>query len=169
VRLQEEAVQGEIEGMPIRGRFDRIDDVEGLGPVVIDYKTSGSIKRTYPSLVDKMETEYWQIPVYAAMTALVEVAASGFVYYALPPGEESFAAGVQLAPGSRPAPIPLGPRRPHRYGPVDTERVAGAIAHAIQIHRSIVEGECRYERVTHMGICPNCHFARICQRSRASI
>ena len=169
VRLQEEAVEGEIEGMPIRGRFDRIDDVEGLGRVVIDYKTSGSIAKTYPTLVDKIETEYWQIPVYAAMTALVDVAAAGFVYYALPPGEESFAAGVQLAPGNLPAPIPLGSRRPHRYGPVATETVARAMAHAVEIHRSIVEGDCRYERVANMGICPNCHFARICQRSRASI
>ncbi len=169
VRLQEEDVEGEIEGMPIRGRFDRIDDVEGLGPVVIDYKTSGSIKRTYPTLIEKMETEYWQIPVYAAMTALVDIAAAGFVYYALPPGEESFAAGVQLAPGNRPAPIPLGSRRPYRYGPVVTEDVADAVARAVEIFRSIVAGECRYERTDNTGICPNCHFARICQRSRASI
>ncbi len=32
VRLLEESVEGEIDGMPFSGRFDRIDDVEGLGP-----------------------------------------------------------------------------------------------------------------------------------------
>ncbi|HEX5131020.1 MAG TPA: PD-(D/E)XK nuclease family protein [Candidatus Krumholzibacteria bacterium] len=168
VRMLEESIEAVIEGMPIRGRVDRVDDVEGLGPLVIDYKTSGSIKKTYPTLVDKMQTEYWQIPVYAAMTAVNGIAAAGFVYYALPPGEESFAAGVQLVPGDRPAPVPLG-RRPYRYGPVDTRTVAGAMAQAVEIHRTIVEGECEYERTENRQICPNCHFARICQRSRASI
>jgi CRISPR/Cas system-associated exonuclease Cas4 (RecB family) len=154
--------------MPIRGRVDRVDDVDGLGPLVIDYKTSGSIKRTFPTLVDKMQTEYWQIPVYATMTAANNVAAAAFVYYALPPGEDSFAAGVQLAPGNRPAPVPLG-RKPYRYGPVDTRTVADAMANAVEIHRTIVEGECEYQRTDNRQICPNCHFARICQRSRASI
>jgi CRISPR/Cas system-associated exonuclease Cas4 (RecB family) len=168
VRMVEESVEAEIEGMPIRGRVDRVDDVDGLGPLVIDYKTSGSIKRTFPTLVDKMQTEYWQIPVYATMTAANNVAAAAFVYYALPPGEDSFAAGVQLAPGNRPAPVPLG-RKPYRYGPVDTRTVADAMANAVEIHRTIVEGECEYQRTDNRQICPNCHFARICQRSRASI
>ena len=169
VRMLEEKVEAEVEGMPLRGRMDRVDDVEGLGPVVIDYKTSGSIAKTFPTLVEKIETEYWQIPVYATMAAVTGLSAAGFVYYALPPGDESFAVGVQLAPGNRPAPVPLGFRKPHRYGPVNTEIVAGAMARAVEIHRSIVEGECRYERTENRQICPNCHFARICQRSKASI
>jgi hypothetical protein len=103
------------------------------------------------------------------MAAVTGLSAAGFVYYALPPGDESFAVGVQLAPGNRPAPVPLGFRKPHRYGPVNTEIVAGAMARAVEIHRSIVEGECRYERTENRQICPNCHFARICQRSKASI
>jgi CRISPR/Cas system-associated exonuclease Cas4 (RecB family) len=169
VRLQEETVEAEIAGMPLRGRVDRVDDVDGVGPVIIDYKTSGSINRTYPSLVEKMESEYWQIPVYAAMAAAAGQSAAGFVYYALPPGDESFAAGVQLGPGSPPAPIPLGSRRPYRYGPVAADVVAAAMARAVGIYRSIVDGECRYERTENRQFCPNCTFARICQRSRASI
>ncbi len=169
VRLQEEKVEADIEGMLIRGRVDRVDDVDGVGPVIIDYKTSGSIKRTYPTLVEKMQTEYWQIPVYAAIAASRKMSPAGFVYYALPPGEESFAAGVQIAPGSRPAPIPLGNRRPYRYGSVPTETIADAMARAVEIHRSIIDGECRYERTENRQTCSNCHFARICQRSRASI
>ncbi len=168
VRAQEESVEAVIDGMPLRGRFDRIDDVEGVGPVIIDYKTSGNIAKTFPTLVSKMETEYWQIPVYAAMAAAAGVAAAGFVYYVLPPGEESFAAGVQLASGNPPAPIPPGNRRPHRYGPVEMGAVAGAVARAVEIHRSIIQGECRYERTENRQLCSNCHFARICQRSRAS-
>jgi len=168
VRVQEESVEAVIEGMPLRGRFDRVDDVEGVGPVIIDYKTSGSIAKTFPTLVNKMETEYWQIPVYAALAAAVGVAAAGFVYYVLPPGDESFAAGVQLAPGAPPAPIPPGNRRSQRYGPVDADAVAGALARAVEIHRAIVTGECRYERTENRQLCSNCHFARICQRSRAS-
>jgi hypothetical protein len=169
VRLQEERVETEVEGMPLRGRFDRIDDVDGVGPVIIDYKTSANIARTYPTLIEKMESDYWQIPVYATMAAAEYGDPAAFVYYVLPPGEESFAAGVQVAPGTRPAPIPLGNRRPHRYGPVDTVAIADAMAHAVEIHRSIIEGECRYERTENLGLCPNCTFARICQRSRASL
>ncbi len=169
VRMLEEPVEATIEGMPLSGRMDRVDDVEGVGPVIIDYKTSGSIKRTHTKVIELLETDYWQVPVYASIAADKGPGAAGFVYYALPPGEEGFAVGVQLAPGHRPAPIQLGPRRPYRYGPIPTELVADAMAHAVEIHRSIVQGECRYERTENTGICPNCHFARICQRSHASI
>jgi superfamily I DNA/RNA helicase/CRISPR/Cas system-associated exonuclease Cas4 (RecB family) len=171
VRFREEPVEDVVEGMPLRGRIDRVDDVDGVGAVIIDYKTSGKgrIKKSYPTLADNLDSDYWQIPVYATMAALKGIEAAGFVYYALPPGDESFAVGVQLAPGNRPAPIPLGKRRPYRYGPVDTTTVADAMAHAVEIHRTIVEGECEYELVENMQNCPNCYFARICQRSRASI
>lgn len=171
VRFREEPVEEVIEGMPLRGRIDRVDDVDGVGAVIIDYKTSGKgrIKKTFPSIVDGFESDYWQIPVYATMAAKKGIDAAAFVYYALPPGEESFTVGVQLAPGNRPAPIPLGSRRPYRYGPVATTTVADAMAHAVEIHRTIVEGECEYELVENMQNCPNCYFARICQRSRASI
>jgi hypothetical protein len=32
----------------LRGQVDRIDDVDGLGPVVVDYKT-GKLNKTAPS------------------------------------------------------------------------------------------------------------------------
>lgn len=169
VRMVEETVEADVDGMPLRGRVDRVDDVEGLGPLVIDYKTSGSIKKQHTTLIDNLETDYWQIPVYAAIAALTGLDAAGFVYFALPPGDESFAAGVQLAPGNRPSPIPPGSRRPYRYGPVAPGVIAAAMARAVEIHRSIVGGECRYPRTGNTSICPNCHFARICQRSRASL
>ncbi len=169
VRMLEEAVEGEIEGMPFSGRFDRVDDVEGLGAVVIDYKVSGNVDKTCKTVLKKMEQNFWQIPVYATMATLKDVKPAAFVYYALPPGEKSHAVGVQLVPGVRPAPIPTG-QRPHiRYGPVDTATIADAMARALELHRSIVEGECRYERVEDTKPCPNCYYARICQRSRASI
>lgn len=169
VRLAEEKAVVELEGMTLSGRFDRVDDVEGIGPVIIDYKTSAGILKTYPSIVDNIEKNYWQVPVYGTMSALMGLDAAGFVYYALPPGEKGFAVGVQLAPGHRPAPVPLGNRKPYKYGPIDTVAIAGAMARAVEVHRTIVDGECTYERVENMQGCPNCHFARICQRSRASI
>ncbi len=116
-----------------------------------------------------MEQNFWQIPVYAVMATFKNLKPAAFVYYALPPGDESHAVGVQLEPGARPAPIDTG-KRPHlRYGPVDTSVIADAMARALELHRSIVEGECRYERVQDTKNCPNCYYARICQRSRASI
>jgi RecB family exonuclease len=169
VRMLEEPIDADIGGMPLSGRMDRVDDAEGVGPVIIDYKTSGSIKKMHTTVIDKLETDYWQVPVYAAMAADNGLEPAGFVYYALPPGDESFAVGVQLAPGRRPAPIPLGTRRPYRYGPIPTDAVAAAMARAVEIYRSIMEGECRYERTENTGTCSNCHFARICQRSRASL
>ncbi len=169
VRMVEEPIETVVEGMPLRGRLDRVDDVEGLGPVIIDYKTSGSILKTYPSIVENIEKNYWQVPVYGTMSAVLGLDAAAFVYYALPPGEKGFAVGVQLAPGNRPAPVPLGNRKPYKYGPVDTVTIAGAMARAVEIHRSIVEGDCDYERVENTQVCPNCYYARICQRSRASI
>lgn len=169
VRLLEESVEGEIDGMPFSGRFDRVDDVEGLGPVVIDYKVSGSVDKTCKTVLKKMEQSFWQIPVYAVMATFKNLKPAAFVYYALPPGDESHAVGVQLEPGARPAPIDTG-KRPHlRYGPVDTTTIADAMARALELHRSIIEGECRYERVQDTKFCPNCYYARICQRSRASI
>lgn len=171
VRVVEQSVDVVVEGMPLRGRIDRVDDVDGVGSVIIDYKTSGKgrIRKTYSSLAESLDGDYWQIPVYATMAAAKGLDAAGFVYYALPPGDESFAVGVQLAPGDRPAPIPLGNRKPYRYGPVSVSTVVDAMAHAVGIHRSIVAGECEYARVQNMQNCPTCSFARICQRSKASI
>jgi CRISPR/Cas system-associated exonuclease Cas4 (RecB family) len=169
VRMVEESVKVEIEGMPLSGRMDRVDDVEGLGPVVIDYKTSANIDTTYATVVRKMESLYWQIPVYATIGEKTGIDPVAFVYFALPPGEDPRAVGVQVVPGTKPAPIPTG-RRPHlRYGPVDTATLAGAMVRAHEIYRSIIEGKCRYERTQNRSICPNCNFARICQRSRASL
>jgi hypothetical protein len=170
VRMLEEDVEGEVEGMPLRGRMDRVDDVEGLGPVVIDYKISGNVDKSYGTVLKKMESNYWQIPVYAVMATFKDVTPAGFVYYALPPGDESHATGVQLAPGPLRPPISIGRSKQHpRFGPATPRVIADAMARAVEIHRSIVEGECRYERVENTQICPNCHFARICQRSCASI
>jgi RecB family exonuclease len=170
VRMLEEGVEGEVEGMPLRGRIDRVDDVEDIGAVVIDYKVSGNVDKSYGTVLKKMESSYWQIPVYAVMATFKDVQPAAFVYYALPPGEEGHATGVQLAPGPLRPPIPVGRSKQFpRFGPVRQEEIVGAMAHAVEIHRSIVEGECRYERVEDTQNCPNCHFARICQRSRASI
>jgi RecB family exonuclease len=169
VRMVEEDVKDTIEGMPLRGRMDRVDDVEGLGPVVIDYKTSGNVETTYPTVVRKMEDKYWQIPVYATMAAHSGIDAAAFVYFALPPGEESRAVGVQVAAGTRPAPIPTGTRAHPRYGSIEATTIAEAMARAVEIHRSIIDGECAYERTANRSICPNCLYARICQRSRASL
>jgi RecB family exonuclease len=169
VRMLEEPVEGDVDGMPFSGRFDRVDDVEGLGPVVIDYKVSGNVDKTYKTVLKKMEQSFWQIPVYAVMATLKDLEPAAFVYYALPPGDKSHAVGVQLAPGPRPAPIDAG-KRPHlRYGAVDTTTIADAMTRALELHRSIVKGECRYERVEDTKPCPNCYYARICQRSRASL
>jgi CRISPR/Cas system-associated exonuclease Cas4 (RecB family) len=170
VRLLEEKVEGDVEGMPLRGRFDRIDDVDGIGPVVIDYKISGSVDKSCGTILKKMETSYWQIPVYAFMAAFKDVQPAAFVYYALPPGDESHATGVQLAPGPLRSPIPMGKSKAHpRFGHAPREVIVEAMAHAVEIHRTIVEGECDYPLVENTQICPNCHYARICQRSRASI
>ena len=169
VRMLEEEVEGEVEGMRLRGRIDRVDEVEGVGAVVIDYKVSGSVDKTYKTLLKKMEQNYWQVPVYALMARFKDILPTAFVYYVLPPGDDSFAVGVQLAPGARPAPIPTGTRQHSRYGDLDDQVVADAMARAVEIHRTIVEGECRYERTEYEQNCPKCHYARICQRSRASI
>lgn len=170
VRMLEEEVEGDVEGMPLRGRIDRVDDVEGIGPVVIDYKISGSVDKSCGTVLKKMESSYWQIPVYAVMATFKDVTPAAFVYYVLPPGDESHATGVQLSGGPLRPPIPLGPSKPHpRFGHAPREVIVKAMANAVEIHRSIVEGECNYPLVENTQICPNCHYARICQRSRASI
>jgi superfamily I DNA/RNA helicase/CRISPR/Cas system-associated exonuclease Cas4 (RecB family) len=170
VRMLEEEVEGNVEGMPLRGRLDRVDDIEGIGSVVIDYKISGSVDKSYGTVLKKMESSYWQIPVYAFMSTFKDVTPAAFVYYVLPPGDESHATGVQLAAGPLRPPIPLGRSKAHpRFGHAPREVIVEAMAHAVEIHRSIVEGECSYPLVENTQICPNCHYARICQRSPASI
>ncbi len=170
VRMLEEEVKGDVEGMPMNGRMDRVDDVEGLGAVVIDYKISGSVDKSCGTVLKKMESSYWQLPVYAVMARFKDVEPAAFVYYALPPGDESHATGVQLAPGPLRPPIPIGRSKQHpRFGHASQEDIVGAMTRAVELYRSIVEGENAYQRTDNEQICPNCHFARICQRSRASV
>ncbi len=169
VRMLEEEVKGDVEGVPMSGRMDRVDDVEGLGAVVIDYKISGSVDKWCETVLKKIDSIYWQLPVYAVMARFKDVQPAAFVYYALPPGDESHATGVQLAPGSLRPPIPLGHKSYPRFGHASQDDIVNAMTYAVELYRSMVNGENRYERTDNLQTCSNCYNARICQRSKASI
>ena len=110
VRMLEEEVEGEVGGMPLRGRIDRVDDIDGIGSVVIDYKISGNVDKSR-NRAQKMENSYWQIPVYAFMATFKDVTPTAFVYYVLPPGDEATLRAYSLCPGHCVRRFPWGPAR----------------------------------------------------------
>jgi hypothetical protein len=150
----------------LTGRVDRIDHVEGLGPVVIDYKTSARLPKTAASILEKIENDrdYWQVVVYAALARSLGHDAKGFVYYVVPPGEEVNAVGLQLAAGRHPAPIPAGGRH-SRYDPMPPATLQRVLEDAMKIHADILSGACAYARTDNLEQCGICHFTRVCRRT----
>jgi len=159
----------EIDGAPVlTGRVDRVDYVEGVGPAVIDYKTSAKLPKTAAGILDKIENhrDYWQVVVYAALAKAMGHDASAFVYYIVPPGEEVNAVGLQLAPGTLPDVIssPQG-KRWSRYEPMPQALLNTVLDHAMTIHNDILTGECEYVRTDDRKLCGYCHFIKVCRRT----
>jgi CRISPR/Cas system-associated exonuclease Cas4 (RecB family) len=148
------------------GRLDRIDHVDGLGPVVIDYKTSAQMPLTAASILKGIEEEraYWQVVMYSALAAALDFSAKAFVYYVVPPGEEANAVGVQLAAGNLPHVIRGGGRH-SRYDPMPPGLLDAVLNDAKTIHDNVTTGAAAYARTDQLENCKNCHFIRVCRRN----
>jgi len=170
-RVESVETPGELRDgdLHFRGRLDRIDRVDGLGPVVIDYKTSGGMNKSFGILVRRIdaagERSQWQVPLYSAMASAAGTEPSAFVYYVVPPGEDAFATGLQLAAGKLPDPIPRG-RRPHeRYGEIPPASIRGALAEAFAVHADVASGAHAFPRTEDREACRRCAFVFVCRRS----
>jgi CRISPR/Cas system-associated exonuclease Cas4 (RecB family) len=150
----------------LTGRLDRIDHVDGLGPVVIDYKTSRSLPKTAASIIDGIENErdFWQVVMYSALARALDHDVKAFVYYAVPPGEEVNAVGIQLAAGNLPHVIPGGGRY-SRYDPMPSGLVQSVLDDAMEIHAGVLAGTSAYARTDNLEHCKNCLFIRVCRRN----
>jgi len=148
------------------GRLDRIDDMDGVGAVVVDYKTSRMMPKTAASILKGIEEkrEYWQVVMYSALAGALGHNARAFVYYVVPPGEEVNAVGVQLAPGKLPHVIPGGGRH-SRYDPMPDGLLAAVLDDARSIHDRVIGGTCEYTRTDDLEQCRICHFIRVCRRN----
>jgi hypothetical protein len=150
----------------LTGRLDRIDHVDGLGPVVIDYKTSKSLPKTAASIIDGIENErdFWQVVMYSALARALDHDVKAFVYYVVPPGEDVNAVGVQLASGNLPHVIPGGGRY-SRYDPMRNGLLQEVLDDAMAIHASVLAGTSDYARTDNLEHCKNCLFIRVCRRN----
>ena len=154
------------ENASLTGRLDRIDHVEGLGAVVIDYKTSRLLPKTAASILAGIEKErdYWQVVMYSALARALNHEVKAFVYYVVPPGEEVNAVGVQLMAGNLPHVIPGGGRY-SRYDPMPAGLLQAVLDDAMEIHAHVLAGTSAYARTDHMEHCKNCLFIRACRRN----
>ncbi len=157
-------------GVLIKGRLDRIDRVDGIGAVVIDYKSSqSSVKKTASIQRERIEAEggrgNWQVPLYAAMAAAAGIPPSSFVYYVVPPGEEAFATGLQLEPGRLKPPIPLGRKGAYRYESISPDSIRAALVEAFDVHAAVAEGRHEFQRTEDRESCRRCRFAIVCRRA----
>ncbi|HEX6789697.1 MAG TPA: PD-(D/E)XK nuclease family protein, partial [Candidatus Krumholzibacteria bacterium] len=153
----------------LTGRLDRIDDVEGLGPVVVDYKTSKSLSKTAASIIKEIEEDrdHWQVSVYSALAGALGHPAQGFLYYVVPPGEREKlnAVGVQLSGGRVRELIRRTGREKPRYDVLPAETLRAVFDDAMTIHAGVLAGACAYDRTDDPDNCKNCHFIRVCRRN----
>lgn len=171
VERVEENGEAEEDGVKIRGRVDRIDRVEGLGAVIVDYKT-GATHKTSATIRDKIEDgerrEYWQVPIYTLLARAMGSDPASFLYYSVPPDTEPIVVGLQLVEGRLPHPIPAGGTGARaRYALIPPESLRAAVDHAAATHRSIAAGECRFERTDKLSLCEQCQFIHVCRRANA--
>ena len=151
----------------LTGRVDRIDDVEGVGPVVVDYKTSRDLPASAGGIVKGIEEEreHWQIIIYSALAGAMGHTARGFLYYVVRPGEKVNAVGVQLAPGRVAEVVRTEGRQQPRYEALSPGTVQTVLDEAMKIHDAILTGACAYARTDEPKHCKTCHFIRVCRRN----
>jgi len=172
-RVEHVEANGEFEGDRIRihGRIDRIDRQDGLGAVVIDYKT-GFEHKTSATVAGKIEDagnrKYWQVPFYDVLARAMGPEPASFLYYAVPPDKDAFVVGLQLIDGRLPSPIPQGERGARaRYGPIAPASLRAAIDEASATYGSIAAGQCQFERTDKQQSCEQCLFIHVCRRANA--
>ena len=157
-----------VEGNAVlTGRLDRVDDVEELGPVVVDYKTSSQLSTTAASIVQEIEEarEHWQVVIYSALAGALGHDAKAFVYYVVPPGEDVNAVGLQLTTGRLREIVRTEGRQKPRYDFLPPETVRAVLDDAMKIHADVLSGACAYDRTDDIKTCDTCHFIRVCRRT----
>ncbi len=152
----------------LSGRLDRVDFVEGIGTVVVDYKT-GDMKRTAVTLIKELveERKHWQVPVYSALAAGDGPAPAAFLYYIVPPDGEPKVVGMQIVDGKLPAPIPDGGKSRSPYGVLGAATVSARLDEAMTLRAALMNGEALFERTESGKECERCYFIRVCRRNQA--
>jgi hypothetical protein len=148
----------------LRGQVDRIDDVDGLGPVVVDYKT-GKLNKTAAKLVEELELDrqHWQIPIYSALAATEGPRPVAFLFYAMK--DDGHVSGMQLVDGPLPPPISDKGKSQSRYGRLAAATIEAKLEDALTLRAALVAGEQAYERTDSVKECGRCHFVHVCRRS----
>lgn len=165
----EKDVEFSTGGTRVRGRIDRVDEVAGLGAVIVDYKASKSVPKRASTLRGKIEEKrkLWQVPLYREALERAGLRTGAFLYYSVPPGEdEAHVSGLRT--GDAPAPRAIKNRFPRgndRWDTISAQSLDEAVALAIATHESIVRGQCDYVRTEERDACQGCAFAGICQRT----
>ncbi len=152
----------------LSGRLDRVDVVEGIGPVVVDYKT-GQMKRTAASLMKEIieERKHWQVPVYSALAAGDGPQPVAFLFYIIPPDGEPKVVGMQIVDGKLPAPIPDGGKSRAPYDVLGAAVVHDRLREAMQLRSDLMSGEAAFRRTDPGEECERCHFIRVCRRNQS--
>jgi hypothetical protein len=150
----------------LAGQVDRIDDVEGLGPVVVDYKT-GEIKKSASTLIEELEEKgkHWQVPVYSALASMEGPRPVAFLFYAM----KDDAHVVGIANRRRPLPPPITDKGKSRspYGRIASATVDAKLEDALALRAALVAGEQAFDRTERTEECRRCHFVHVCRRSHA--
>lgn len=152
----------------LTGRLDRVDVVEGLGPVVVDYKTGRMPKTAATVMRDIVENrEHWQVPLYSALAAGDGPTPVSFLFYIVPPDDEAAVVGLQLVDGKLQTPIPDAGKSRSPYGVLGAAPVLKALDEAVQLRAALMRGEAEFARTDSGEECDRCHFIRVCRRNQS--
>jgi len=142
--------------------------VDGIGPVVVDYKT-GQMKRTAASLIKEIveERKHWQVPVYSALAAGDGPEPAAFLFYIIPPDGDPKVVGMQIVDGKLPAPIPDGGKSRSPYDVLGAAVVHDRLQEAMTLRAGLMNGEAAFQRTDSGEECERCHFIRVCRRNQS--
>jgi hypothetical protein len=148
----------------LSGQVDRIDDVEGLGSVVVDYKT-GKMNKTAATLIEELEEKgkHWQVPVYAALASTEGPRPVAFLFYVMK--DDAHVVGMQTVDGVLPPPITDRGKSKSPYGRIASATVDAKLEQALALRAALVAGEQAFDRTDKTDSCRRCHFVHVCRRS----
>jgi hypothetical protein len=167
IRMLEKMLELKVgDEVVLRGQVDRIDDVDGVGPVVVDYKT-GEIKKTAATVIKELEVdnEHWQVPVYSELAATVGPKPVAFLFYAMK--GDGHVIGLQTVDGQVTPPIPDKGKSRSPYGRVAAATIESKMTDALALRNALVAGEQAFNRTDRTESCRRCHFVHVCRRSNA--
>jgi superfamily I DNA/RNA helicase len=161
-------------GRQYLGWLDRIDRVDDVPRVVVDYKASGGLHKTGKKIGENIldraaDKRYWQVAMYCYAARTGSRYPDLFCYYVVPPGEQAIVVGVYVSDDpERDARGDIFDQPAKRFATVAPHEIDTVMDEIDGIYDEIFAEREEFPRTEDTKRCEICSFAGLCERRTRS-